>query len=906
MTISREFLEGRCKDVVEGAGQAIEWVKEVRQTAARIDREADALIEKLRRVRNLSRRLGQAASRPMSIGFFGLSQAGKSYLISALAAGENGRLETEYDGKRLDFIEHINPPGGGKEATGLVTRFSRQAEAPPPGYPIRLALFSEADMVKILGNSFFNDFDRERVEFNTEAAYISNMLTELKAKAKFKPTGGLSEDEVVDLLDYFEKRFHKSMAPLIGDYWPTAIDLAPNLEVEDRARLFSVLWGEIDEFTRTYRLLRDALSKLSFSAVVFTPLNALVVSRKDGRLSQADSIMNVDILERLGRDQVDCVDVKLLVEGRLQDAVSIPRSILAALTLEMTFPLIEKPVAQVLEKIDLLDFPGYRGRYSLGDLHELTAELKDTGADPVAQLFLRGKVAYLFERYTDYQEMNVLVVCTPSDKQSDVTSVGPVLDNWVEVTQGKTAESRSGRTPGLIWAITMFDKRINQSLGHTEDMLQIAWGSGGMMKMALLERFGQYPWVNEWSRARPFDNMFLVRKPRMPVSFLTLAEGTEQALDPQHATKLQLMRTTFISDVTVQKHFSDPEAAWDAMLCLNDGGIGSLAHCVTQAADLQVKLERIAERLNETLGELIDNRLGPYFQSGGAEEVEKKRKIAAGIIAELTPRAAFIGELIYNMGPVEEHLRSLYLRVESVGTSHDEPNLEKKTTDHAANVDDSMFDLDFGLDDETRFVTSDLEQRQSNSGTNRFVEAVMREWTRHLRDLPERADLLRFMGFPKKAIEGLTNEIIAATSRMRVEQRLARAIERSELETSATRSRLVERQVRVVATILNELPATLGMAWVPLQDRPDSKVRSGAKVFAQPAPIGSGQLPDLAEQPARYFAYFVKDWLDSFENLVVSNAGHSAGREITLEQNQRLGEILALISGATRSISVSR
>ncbi|MGH8547377.1 MAG: putative virulence factor [Methylococcales bacterium] len=906
MTIRKEFLQGRCKDVVEGAGQAIEWVKEVRQTSPRIDREADALIEKLRRVRNLSRRLDQAAGRPMSIGFFGLSQAGKSYLISALAAGENGRLETEYAGKRLDFIEHINPPGGGKEATGLVTRFSRQAEAPPPGYPIQLALFSEADIVKILGNSFFNDFDRERVVFNTEATYISNLLTELQARVKYKPAGGISEDDMVDLLDYFEKRFHKSMAPLMGDYWPTAIDLAPVLEVPDRARLFSVLWGEIDEFTGTYRQLRDALSKLSFSQTVFTPLNALVVARKDGRLSQADSIMNVDILERLGRDSDDCVEVKPIVEGRLQDAVQIPRSILAALTLEMTFPLIEKPVAQVLEQIDLLDFPGYRGRYSLGDLHELTAELQDTGTGSVAQLFLRGKVAYLFERYTDYQEMNVLVVCTPSDKQSDVTSVGPVLDNWVEVTQGKTAELRSGRTPGLIWSITMFDKRINQSLGHTEDMLQIAWGSGGMMKMALLERFGQYPWVNEWSRGRPFDNLFLVRKPRMPVSFLTLAGGTEQAVDPQHENKLQLMRTTFIRDVTVQKHFSDPEAAWDTMLCLNDGGIGSLVNCVTKAADLQVKLDRIAERLNDTLSELIDNRLGPYFQSGGAEEVEKKRKIAAGIIAELTPRAAFIGELIYSMGPVEDHLRSLYLRVESVSTISDEQAEEKKTSDHAANVDDSMFDLDFGLDDETRFITPDLEKHQSSSGTSRFVAAVMREWTRHLRDLPERSDLLRFFGFPKKAVEGLTNEIIAATSRMRIEERLARAIERSELETSATRSRLVERQVRVVATILNEFLATLGMAWVPLPERPDSRIRSGAKVFVQPAPIGPGQLPDLPEQPARYFAYFVKDWLDSFANLVVSNAGHSAGRDITLEQNQRLGEVLKLISGGTRSVPESR
>jgi hypothetical protein len=62
----------------------------------------------------------------MTIGFFGLSQAGKSYLISALAAGENGKLGTVLGGHQLNFLTHINPVGG-KEATGLVTRFSRLA-----------------------------------------------------------------------------------------------------------------------------------------------------------------------------------------------------------------------------------------------------------------------------------------------------------------------------------------------------------------------------------------------------------------------------------------------------------------------------------------------------------------------------------------------------------------------------------------------------------------------------------------------------------------------------------------------------------------------------------------------------------------------------------------------------------
>ena len=65
----------------------------------------------------------------------------------------------------------------------------------------------------------------------------------------------------------------------------------------------------------------------------------------------------------------------------------------------------------------------------------------------LSQLLLRGKVAYLFERYTDSQEMNGLVVCTSASKQSDVTSVGPVLEEI------ETALGVSSGAAGLITSL---------------------------------------------------------------------------------------------------------------------------------------------------------------------------------------------------------------------------------------------------------------------------------------------------------------------------------------------------------------------------------------------------------------------------------------------------------------------
>ena len=76
---------------------------------------------------------------------------------------------------------------------------------------------------------------------------------------------------------------------------------------------------------------------------------------------------------------------------------------------------------------------------------EVRKQLKDDQVDPVAQLVLRGKVAYLFERYTDDQEMNVLILCAPSHKQSDVKDLGPVLETWVNSTQGADPAVRARR-----------------------------------------------------------------------------------------------------------------------------------------------------------------------------------------------------------------------------------------------------------------------------------------------------------------------------------------------------------------------------------------------------------------------------------------------------------------------------
>ncbi len=885
-----------CRALYDGCGEAIDWVAEVRRHSQRLDRESDSLTDKLRRVRNLATRLGRAAGRSVSVGFFGLSQAGKSYLISAMAAGEGGELETDLDGRRLNFIKHVNPPGHGKEATGLVTRFTRSPSDAPKGYPLELSLFAEVDLAKVLGNAFFNDFDREQVDWDLSPAHLRRHLADLELRRNRQPTGGVSEDNVVELLEYFEQRYPKTTEQLKADYWPSAIALAPYLEPRDRAALFSVLWGEIRELTETYLSLRQGLATVGHAQTAYAPVSALVRTDASGELSQADSIMNVDILERLGRDAADTIEIVPRLDGKALPPVQLPRSLLAALTTELRFVLADPPRTPVLEQVDLLDFPGYRGRLAVADIGEVRKQLKDDQVDPVAQLVLRGKVAYLFERYTDDQEMNLLVLCAPSHKQSDVKDLGPVLETWVHATQGADPHTRARRSPGLVWAVTMFDHRLSPVPGETEDLMRKGWE--GMMKLALLERFGGYNWLHEWAPGRPFDNLFLVRKPRMAAAVIETDQDGERAILPNQRERLALLRRTFCDEPSVRKHLQDPEGAWDAMLSFNDGGIARIADYLGGVAQPEAKLGRIREQIDAVVEDLVRRRFGAYYREEGAAEVANKQRLADRVIGALRQRPNRFADLLHALQPPKEGLRSLYLRADEVASAG-APAAANKGQGTAPVREGGLIDLGALLDAAAPAAGSatDAPRASVNAGANRFVREVLRFWVGHLKALPEDTHWPRYLGIEKDALEDLIGELITAADRLSLEQSLLGLIEVAESQSAATRAKLAERQVFVTSARIARFVDHLGCDDLPEDERPRSLADARRPVFDAPVPIPVGSLPALGPAPVNFSALYIVDWFEAFRALAIANAGHAAGRDVAPEHNARLGEILAHIGG---------
>lgn len=897
LTPEQQRLSAGWQAFHQGAGGALEWIEAVRDSAPSLDSEADQLSLEFYRARNLAQSLSRAATTPMTVGFFGLSQAGKSYLISALAAGENGKLETQYGPARLDFIEHVNPVGGGKEATGLVTRFSRTASSGPAEFPVELKLFSEIEVVKVLANAWFNDFDHEREDvYEIDENKVAAALAPHEGDLAKDLQPGVTPEGVVELWDYLHASFPKSVSKLNARYWPRVVKLAPRLASHQRAALFSILWGEQPELTNLYRQLAQSLSALGHATRVFAPLRCLVV-RDGDNFSQRDSIMNVDILERLGTAQDIPLEVCPATGDEPGAPVSLPVAQLAALTAELTFPLVEPTRDPRVEQVDLLDFPGYRGRLSLRKIGEPGSQ------EGLSQLLLRGKVAYLFERYTDSQEMNGLVVCTSSSKQSDVTSVGPVLTRWIEKTQGETATERGSRDPGLIWALTMFDMRINGALQQPDGQLREGWE--GLIKMTMLERFGSYDWMQEWAPGKAFNNTFLVRKPRLPVPFLVNESGREAAIHADAADALTRMQATFIESPSVSKHVSQPAEAWQAMLALDDGGMARIGEYLGRIAGLEYKLGRIASQLEEIQRTLIKGRLAKWHFGDSDGEVAEKRETAARFWKELQTRLPSLGELQYQLELPDETVRDLYLSdsedslaVEAQGDEASPAAEEGGLYDSSGFGLGGFGDLPFG-DGPAAALTPASDTPAApvlQSADHRFARAVYHAWVGHVRELPQRQGLLRMLGLDRELVKQLADELITGASRMKVQDKLHEALVKR-VQSGARRDRLVARQVLAAQLVLRDYLAWLGFHYLPIEQRPTSFVGSKTHLFGyEQHQVPSKALPQLPEQPVNQAVVYLGDWLSALCLLTQENAGHSGGREITIDQNERLGEVLDMFT----------
>ncbi|MCB1770094.1 MAG: TerD family protein, partial [Candidatus Competibacteraceae bacterium] len=555
LVASSDQLSTRCRELEQVGVGFLNWLVEYPE---RVGQEKAGLTKEFRRLVAQAKRLNQAVQRPMCAGVFGPSQSGKSYLISALARKGNAPLLADFAGQKIDFIRDLNPEGG-RESTGLVTRFTLQTvPGATPAAPVQMRLLTQTDLVKMLGNTYYADCDHSNDEPLSQTR-LNELLTGLVPAAQASPVDPLIAEDVFDLQAYFERYFkgQERVRLLRHGYWEQAAQLAPRLRIQERARLFSMIWGEVDAFSQLYIRLYNGLQGLNFATDAQAGLEALI--------PREQSIIDVQTLKSLGTGGGGTLSLL----GTNGARVTLPRSEVAALIAELRIVISEQPW-DFFQHTDLLDFPGARSREQIKDLPAFLE-----GNDALQSLFLRGKVAYLFERYCAEQELTSMLLCIGPSNQ-EVKTLPEMVYDWVVSTHGATPEQRTQQPTALFLVLTKFDMEFEEKAGERSP--EGRWTT--RLESSLLNFFGkQHEWPRQWDIQGCFRNSYWLRNPNFKAKHMFDYDesGRETGVRRGEQSRIEVFRTAFLRDQNANRHFRNPVEAWNAGLMLNDGGVTYLA-----------------------------------------------------------------------------------------------------------------------------------------------------------------------------------------------------------------------------------------------------------------------------------------------------------------------------------------
>lgn len=866
----------------EVAKDARAWVRKVAEYSQRVGRESGALVERTLHSENLARKVHGSASRRPCVGVFGPSQAAKSYLVESLGRGsDRGKpLEVEFAGKRVDYLKEINPQGQGKEATGLVTRFTTARGLQEVGdLPVHLRLLTETDLVKILGNAFLSDFDNR-----TRQVKLLERDEELVAaieRARGCPKVAVAHlDEILmfDIGEYFKGRFRNNVKDLTKHkYWECLTEVGHQLSLGDRAELYSLLWGRHEAFTALFRYLIGKLESLGHAQSARSVRDAIAPASRDASIINVELLMNGLCRPEGERDTVKVAPVR--ASGAGGPTCEVPRAALAALVaeIELFVPTCPWPF---LEHTDLLDFPGARSRLKEVSLpsDEEALRLK------LNEMLLRGKVAYLFERCVEDHDLSTMLLCIPPGNQ-EVKDLPDFVETWITKTLGGQHEQRS-RLAGnpLLFVMTKFDLTLDSTPGDTPESIRQKVES--RFKVSMLEPFQakEAGWLENWDGG-PFRNVYFLRNPEFRSGiFGSAQEVVAGALTGRGelAAYVQSMRSGMMESAVCRKHLVSPETAFDAVFG-SDGGIGHLVRGLQEVASPGLKQAQLAEQVGMTAKalEAAFDEFAPHVDG----DAEKRKKELEALRIRLK-KAVEGPDKSY--GQFFDLLRLLSIDpAEARATFLDESASSSDADPAAASSPAAEDDPWAESSDESPPVALSVQVDR----WDKLARRVVGRWTKGIRDgCPSGAVAI---GLDEKDLNKLVDVVLVAADRSGVEGEIARRTRDLASVVTARREVLADRAGGIAATIINDFVASLGFDKLPPQERPRRPARAEPIFHHPPMPQGLKDL-DLGEDltaKARGTERFI-DWGVGFLKVGIGNIGHEGGHGIQEQDRERLQQLL--------------
>lgn len=867
--LTQDVVAESCKNLVEATAKSIDWIGGLDAATMGPSRK-DALTRNMRRTIRRGNKLRTAAQSNMAVSVFGPSQNGKSFLVSVLARPDGKPLMTAFndpDGE-LSYIRDINPEGEG-ESTGLVTRFTMERPKTPVGYPVPLRLLSLADVAQLLINSFFMDGDKSEPE--PDPTELVAHIEKFQERAG-RGSGGITSDDVWEIADYVDRNFRSfAYASKLSALFEAAAELAPKLDIADLTSFFAPLWGGYQEFTDLFEALVNGLAALDFATDVSAPLAALI--------PRETSIIDVAQLHRIGQADAGVLDIAL-PDGRV---VTLPRPIICAITSEFVLPMRDLP-DDMFRQTDLLDFPGTRNRFA--------QPLKTTFVDPkggLGQLILRGKVAYLFDRYVEDQKINAMLLCIKNSNMESI-DLPKLVENWVTMTQGGTPERRAQTACILFFCLTFFDVHLIDSAAAAGETSRFE----KRLYQSIIEKFGSSNWVRNWTPGKKFQNTFWMRNPNFFVEALFDYNETfdppREKLKADKARRMDELREGCLAAPLVQDHFADPAAAWDAAMTENDGGVTYLKQHLKPVCNIGRKLDQISGQLGALRDEVIAGIESYYISDDLDERRQEKQDAADALIDEL--EAAFhrpcFGALLGALMVDQDTLYDRMIRVPA--------GIRISNAAYGDNAGDASGLVSALRPRRSQAVAKPRAAPAETAGARTMTrpafqaDMAMLVWNEVLDRLRDNPDLGQEFGISHDCASSLVAELLHASRREKLEQRVREAL--ADISYGLTLDGPAGPASVIASEVINRFVATLGYDQIPEVERPRAPDLGEGEIAVFAERPAYDDVHDLPEEPRGTRVTYWRDWVHSLDAMFQANASTVSGVSFDVERNAALGRIL--------------
>jgi hypothetical protein len=584
--------------------------------------EKDNLLNEIQEIKSEISVLNESILTKPVFALFGISQVGKSYLVKNLLSVDGKRLDIELPSKeKIDFLQSINPKGGGTESTGVVSRFTIDSKFSNPDFPFQVKLLDVKDLILILCDSFFSDIMKLNVYPSIED--FNNHINEFKhtySNAEFIQND-LTADDVFYLKKYFETYLERinPMANFVSKsmFWLEMATIIDRIDSTKWCKLFEILWTKNKHFSFLFEKLISGLKKLNFSSEIHVSKSAIL--RDEGKI--------LDVVRVNGIFKPEELTTILLQNNQF---LEFDINMLSTLTAEISMPVSHEVAQQkvFLKNTDLLDFPGARSRKPYEE-EQIQTEI-------TPELLLRGKIAYLFNKYSSNYEINNLLFCI-KNWNNEVKEIPLLINDWITRNVGITSEEREKRigkngTNPLFVILTFYNQTMEYNANSDQDDLSEKWEKRFIRLFKEETVTKGNDWDENWTLSEPnFKSFYPLRDFQFSNDIFSgyMNEGYEIRVNPDRLNYYERLKDSFLKFPYIISHFEDPLDAWNYCSTPNQDGSNRIIRDLQPAANNLIKTKNYINKLIDFKKTTLD-KLKLYYKTDNISE-ERDKAILEGI-----------------------------------------------------------------------------------------------------------------------------------------------------------------------------------------------------------------------------------------------------------------------------------